>query len=94
LRKVQESEFLIDFLNDTHVGLSFRVFEALHFGKKLITTNYSIVDYDFYHPNNIFVWDGKDISGLKSFLQLPYFSLEQEIILKYSFSHWVKRIIE
>ncbi|MFC1136926.1 hypothetical protein ACFGZQ_06000 [Pasteurella multocida] len=94
LRKVQESEFLIDFLNDTHVGLSFRVFEALHFGKKLITTNYSIVDYDFYHPNNIFVWDGKDISGLKSFLQLPYFPLEQEIILKYSFSHWVKRIIE
>lgn len=94
LRKLQESEYLIDFLNDTHVGLSFRVFEALHFGKKLITTNASIVEYDFYHPNNIFVWDGKNISGLKNFLRSPYFPLEQDVKLKYSFSHWIKRILE
>jgi hypothetical protein len=93
LKVLKSSKICLDFLNDTHQGLSFRTFEALCYDKKLITNNASIKHYDFYHPNNIFIWDNND-DDLKSFLSLPYQTIESSIKQKYSFGRWIENILK
>src|SRR3546814_10204048 len=60
------SKVLIDVHHVEHQGLSFRVFEALSFGKKLITTHQEIRRYDFYHSNNLFIWGNHTMDELRS----------------------------
>lgn len=91
--KMQKSEFLLDMYNPAHNGLSFRVFESVGYKKKLITNNALVKKYDLYHPNNIFVFNGEDFSGLKQFVNSPYELLEKEIYEKYSFTNWIKNIL-
>lgn len=95
LKYVQEANILIDFVNPLHNGLSFRVFEALYYRKKLITNNQDIINYDFYHPNNIFVWDGEnmDEESLLDFLKKPCYDTPKEIVEFYSFYQWIRRIL-
>ena len=47
LEEAAKSSVLVDFLNRKHYGLSLRIFEAIGLDKKLITTNPTIVHYDF-----------------------------------------------
>lgn len=72
-----------------HTGLSLRFFEAMEFQKKLITTNKEIFDYDFYHPNNIYVY-GHSTMSMEAFLSLPYNEIESEITDKYKLNEWIK----
>src|SRR5690606_5723398 len=72
--------------------LTFRTFRARGLGNKLITTNRDVCQYDFYHPNNIFIWGGHDQSDLEAFLNVPYIPVAQEIREKYSFSNWISYV--
>lgn len=74
-----KSRVLIDLKREEHNGLSLRFFEAMNYQNKIITNNQSVKEYDFYHPNNIFVTDYNDISGLKEFIALPYMDIKTEI---------------
>lgn len=87
------SKILVDVSNHIHNGLSFRTFEAIGFGKKLITTNKDVMRYDFYQPNNIFIWGDHDIQDLKAFIAAPYIPLPDEIREKYSFRNWISYIL-
>lgn len=91
---VKSSEVLLDFKLPYHDGLSFRFFEAMNYEKKLITNNYSVQNYDFYHPSNIFICDFEDFSGLQEFLDLPYSVIPQQIVDKYGFSNWIKYVLD
>lgn len=94
LQKVKHSQAIIDFVVSDHQGLSFRTFEALGMRKKLITTNASVQQYDFYHPDNILIFNEQtDNDTLRVFLDRPYHQLPSEIIEKYAFSHWLKHIL-
>lgn len=90
---LKKSKVLLDFKNDVHYGLSFRTFESIGYQKKLITNNELVKKYDFYNPNNIFVFKNNDFEGLKEFLETPYQDLPKEIYEKYSFSYWIKQIL-
>lgn len=90
---VKKSKTLIDFKRDEHDGLSLRFFEAMQYGKKIITDNVSVKNYDFYHPNNIFVTNYVNLEGLVDFLQSPYQSLPSELVEKYSFKNWINTIL-
>lgn len=90
---VKKSKTLIDFKRDEHDGLSLRFFEAMQYGKKIITDNFSVKNYDFYHPNNIFVTNYVNLEGLVDFLQSPYQSLSSELVEKYSFKNWINTIL-
>ena len=94
LEAAKQAKILIDFKTPVHNGLSFRPFEALGYRKKLITTNAEIKKYDFYHPDNIFVWDGKSLDGLAEFVAKPYRELPPEIYQKYSFGNWLRYILD
>lgn len=90
----QKSAILIDFVINEHKGLSFRIFEALGYQKKLITTNETVKFYDFYHPNNIFIYNGENHDELTEFLKLPYFPIDENIKKKYCFENWIRYILD
>ncbi|MDO4248812.1 MAG: hypothetical protein Q4C79_07630 [Neisseria sp.] len=94
LEKVRGCSAVVDFVQYEDYGLSFRVFDALRYDKKLITTNGLIKKYDFYCPENIFVWDGKNLEGLAEFMDLPYRPIEAEIKQKYSFKGFLDKVFE
>ncbi len=94
LKKAKQSAILLDFTVGDHCGLSFRCFEALGYRKKLITTNAEIKKYDFYNPDNILVWDGKNEDLIDEFLKVPYCEMPSEIRKKYSFTNWLNYILQ
>lgn len=96
LQMAADSKCIIDLHHDTlHTGLSFRAFEALGFNKKLITTNPIIKDYDFYDPQNVFYTDeNTDFSKIDDFLNSDYKEIDPIIKNKYSFTNWIKYILE
>ena len=95
LSNVKNSDILIDFVNNVHSGLSFRIFESIFYQKKLITNNTEVTKYDLYHEDNIYIWDGReiDIDSLRSFLNKPYHILPSKILNKYSFKTWHRLIL-
>lgn len=94
LRFAFNSKMLLDVPTVQHNGLSFRVFEAIGFNKKLITTNRDVKHYDFYHPSNILVWEGQSQEKLHTFFDAPYVELDDYIKEKYSFNHWISSLLE
>ncbi|MBL1407807.1 hypothetical protein [Sphingobacterium faecale] len=94
LSNVKESTLLIDLHNKRQSGLSFRAFESLNYSKKLITTNKHIAKYDFYHPNNIFIWDGENENQLEQFLDAELVEISSQIKIKYSLQNWLNYLFE
>lgn len=76
-------------------GLTFRVFESLFFEKKLITTNKTIQDYDFYNPNNIYILptNSSSINIPESFFTTGYQKVPAAIYKKYHYSNWLNTIL-
>jgi len=94
LKNVKEADVLLDFVDPVHDGLSIRFFEGLYYKKKVITDNKMVKQYDFYHPNNIFVLENNNYNHIEDFLKVPYHEMSEEIVKKYGFSHWIKQITE
>ncbi len=96
IKILKDSKVVIDFLNHAHKGLSFRTFEALYYNKKLITTNADVQRYDFYNPNNIFIWDETNSSAadLLAFMDTPYEEVAENIKAKYAFTNWISYVLD
>ena len=94
LDHINQADILVDVVNPVHNGLSFRTFEALYYEKKLITNNKTVMDYDFYHPNNILIWDGKDLSMLQDYLSKPLVAIDIKIREKYGFKNWIRNLLD
>ena len=90
---VKKSKIIIDFKRKEHNGLSLRFFEAMQYGKKIITDNVSVKNYEFYHPNNIFVTDFVHLDGILENIQKPYHPLPETLIEQYGFKNWIKVIL-
>lgn len=94
LKTTKKAAILLDIKTVDHNGLSFRIFEAIKYQKKLITDNKSIKLYDFYHPNNFYVVENDLFEGLSDFLENDFVPLSEETKQKYSFSNWVKYALQ
>jgi hypothetical protein len=93
LEFVKKSDVLVDFVDPRHDGLSLRFFEGMHYHKKVITDNKMVKNYDFYHPNNIFILEN-NYHDIEAFLKIPYHHILDEIVKKYGFSSWINKIIK
>ena len=89
-----ETEVILDLVRENQTGLSFRVFEAMAFQKKIITTNKSITSYDFYNPNNILVIDNEDLEINNTFFQTNYQTIPDEIYNLYTLDSWVETVFK
>lgn len=93
LKNVEEADILLDFVDPVHNGLSIRFFEALYYKKKVITDNIMVKNYDFYHPSNIFVLENDNYNDIDAFLRSSYHEISEDIVKKYGFSSWIRKII-
>lgn len=91
--KIEDAEIILDVLREKQTGLSFRIFDALALDKKIITTNKTILEYDFYNPNNILIIDKTKIDIPESFLNSEYEAIPENIYKKYTLNSWIKNLI-
>ena len=88
---MSNSRCIVDLVGSWQKGLTLRPLEALFFSKKLLTNFEEIKDYDFYSPNNIFIYGKDSISDLSNFLSIPIDAEMQKYIDKYNFPNWINR---
>ena len=69
-----------------------RTIESIGCQKKLLTTNKSIKEYDFYNENNICVIDRNNIELKKAFFLTPYEPIDKAIYEKYALKSWLNKI--
>jgi hypothetical protein len=89
---VKRSRIILDIAKPGQAGLSFRFFEAMASRKKVITTNQSVVVYDFYNPANILVIDEANPVIPERFITDPYVDVPEHIYQKYTLQGWVKTV--
>lgn len=92
--ELDNSKIFLDLIRKNQSGLSFRIFEALAYQKKIITSNKSVMEYDFYNPNNILVIDDENLEISISFFQTSYEPLSDEVYQKYTIENWVSTVFE
>ena len=51
-------------------------------------------NYDFYHPDNIFITDFENFNGLKEFLEKPYHKIDRKIVEKYGIKNWLNYALD
>lgn len=92
IKKVyNNSKYMVDAGVKDEGGLSLRVFESIGNNKKLLLTNQTVVQYDFFHPNNFYVFDSTiDLSA--DFFNNEYQS-NDDIIKKYRIDNWVDFLV-
>ncbi|WP_104383947.1 hypothetical protein [Sphingobacterium sp. HMA12] len=94
LTEYKKNRVILDLMRDGQEGLSFRIFEAMALEKKIITDNPSILNYDFYDPQNILYID-KDLEILnESFFHTPYKRIAIELYRKYTLDSWLEKVFD
>ena len=93
-KMMSESEYFLDIVRKNHNGLSFRIFEALAFQRKIITTNQNIKLYDFYNSDNILVIDENCNHIDPDFFLKPYTPIPDTVYEKYTIQRWVETVFE
>lgn len=89
-----DAKCVIDIESAKQCGLTMRTIEMIGLRKKLITTNKDIVNYDFYHEDNILVVDRENFVLDEAFIERPYHNMNEEIYRKYSLSNWIMEVLK
>lgn len=87
------SRSVLDIEHVNQRGATMRTMEALGSKRKLVTTNQSLSDYDFYNPLNIQIIDRKAPRLDQNFLQTPYQAVPEKIRERYSMRHWIREVL-
>lgn len=87
---LHNSEIILDIHHIKQAGLTIRSLEALGLKKKLLTTNPLIVDYDFYHKDNVCIINRDNPIIPDNFLYTKYKEIDKNIYNSYCIDEWVK----
>lgn len=63
--------------------------EALFYNKKLITNNPEIRNFDFFHPNNIFILEQENLEEIPAFMEKPMYMQPDSLKAKYDVGSWL-----
>lgn len=89
-----KSKAILELMPAQDADITMRTLDALVLEKKLITDAKEIMERDYYHPNNIFVLGVDKSEELEQFLSKRYQTISKDILNRYTFAEWVKRIVE
>lgn len=93
IKQIEKTRVICEVVQDGQTGLTIRAMEALFFGKKLITNNSSITEYDFYNPNNIFVFNNStNKDDILRFLSTPLKCIDIFLLSRYDVHNIVHRL--
>lgn len=76
LKHVNSTDCIVEIMQNNATGYTLRTWEALLYGKRLLTNNKAILDAPFYNPNQFVVFDkveDVDIQKLKTVSSFPHF---------------------
>ena len=86
---IKKARCIIEIVQKGQEGITLRPLEAIACGKKLLTNNTNIQQFDFYTPQNIFIWGEDDFSNIDKFINSTLLSLHPSTCLKYDISSWL-----
>lgn len=89
--KYIRAKAIIDISPPQQTGLPIRIIEAVGANKKIITTNYYIINESFYDPKMIFIWGKDDLNDLVNFLNQEHKKSDCET---YSIKSFALNLIE
>lgn len=76
IKGMANAKCIVDIIQGNSTGLTIKNCEALAFGRKLITSNPHVRDVEFYHPENICVYDAKN--SIRDFIEKPFLEYTQK----------------
>lgn len=88
----RNSKCILDAPQAGQNGLTIRTIECLGAKRKLITTNKDIVNYVFYKPENIYVYEG-NIDEDNIFFKEEYKEIDEKIYARYSLKNWIIKVL-
>jgi hypothetical protein len=91
-QKYSECSAVVDIEHPNNTGLTIRTFEVLASGKKLITTNSDIVNYDFFHPSQILVIDRYSPTIGADFFDGNFTYQNAACLSRYTLNSWVRDV--
>lgn len=89
---MKQSKATLDVQCKGQAGLTMRTVESIGTRTKLITTNKSIVNYDFYDSQNIAIIDRDNPEVEDVFWKTEYKTISKDIMEKYSLQRWITTI--
>ncbi|WP_421945872.1 hypothetical protein [Pedobacter sp.] len=92
-QNVLDSIATLDIAHNLQSGLTIRSIELLGMGRKMITTNADIVNYDFYNSSNILLIDRNNPKLELSFFSTPYEPVPPLIKERYNITNWLERMV-
>lgn len=92
VNELAKSKAILDMQHPLQTGLTMRTIETIGMGKKIITTNKDIINYDFFDEHNILVIDRENPVIPEDFIYGEYRELPDEIYEKYSIAGWIKDV--
>ena len=92
-KNINKSKAVLDIQYTSQIGLTMRTIECLGLNAKIITTNKSIQQYDFYCKDNIYIIDRAEPIIDFSFLDNSYREIDPDIKKKYALDHWIDVVI-
>ncbi len=90
---ISQSKAIVDIQHPKQLGMTMRTIEILGMKKKLITTNSDIINYDFYHEDNIYILDRKKSEIDKDFLNKPFREIPEHIYSEYTITNWLSKVL-
>lgn len=88
------SRVVVDIEHPNQRGATMRTFETLGSHRKMITTNASLKEYDFYDARNILIVDRQNPILDAAFLRTPYAPIPEAVRSRYSLSQWVRDVCD
>ena len=89
ITNIQNADALLEINQEGQTGLTVRALEAIFHGKKLITDNKDLKNYEFYMTQNIYIL-GDDKRSLESFMKERYEPIDSKLLYEYSGDGWVE----
>lgn len=89
-----QSEIILDVEHPKQSGLTIRTFDVIRAGKKLITTNKNVENYDFYDSGNVLVVDRVSPQIPSKFIEKNTQDYSTNVREKYSIQGWLKDVLE
>lgn len=86
----QKARAVLDLNVEEQTGITLRPMESIFLGKKLITNNRDIRNYDFYDKRNVFITDEDDYADLGDFLHSGFVPVDEKIMENYRMEHWLE----
>lgn len=88
IANIKGCKAILELVSDGQTGITQRPYEAIYYGKKLITNNKDVMRYSFYNEERVFLLGQRDISELAEFINKP--GCEYDVGIEYTFDRWVR----